>query len=258
MRSKLGASELELLSEGASPKPTALVRSVSEVARTGWWNTQEGWKVGQTFNGLLPPESQEINLLGIDSFGPPQHVTIALARTDDLAAAAGTNADVIARVQYGIGGMTVQFFGDWCNGMTLSIPCVTLRVSAVAVRGDPFAPYVARRVTLTAGLGRGEGVALAPTRTLLVTLPAAAGGLAPVPDFARTLELSGFEAAGSVFDANTVVSFSDAAGNVIAEYDGTQLAPGVRVSVPGQAAVVTVINTSANTRVVNLIFGLGL
>jgi hypothetical protein len=70
--------------------------------------------------------------------GPPKLHTIHLFRGDDRTA---QNADVYARVSYGVGGSNNSFLVDWSAGCQFSVIANSVRVEAITYAPSGVVPY---------------------------------------------------------------------------------------------------------------------
>lgn len=121
--------------------------------------------------------------------GPPRPRTLHLFRSDGTLVSGFFNADVYAKVSYGVGGIQNVAFIDWTKGGNFTLVCDSLRVEAVAYAPTSiiaYSPPPGAQI-LGAMLGH-EGAATArpPTFTTQSTkITPGSNAVFVVPDFAR-------------------------------------------------------------------------
>jgi hypothetical protein len=156
--------------------------------RDGDWHNNPLW--GRQFSGVMPPTAGTVfSVASSDSFpGPPALHTVQLYRGDERIA---NNADVYARISYGVGGSYNSFDMDWGAGAQFSLTASSIRVDAVTYAPDGFNAYAASTAPLVLGATFGKGtVGHGPPVTKTESMQRMAPGAAldfPVPDFARAV-----------------------------------------------------------------------
>ncbi len=158
----------------------------------GPWNKSGSY--GQTHDFSYPPSlsaSEPVTIFNNDGIsGPPRARTLHMFRSDVLLANGG-NAELYARVTYGVGGIQNQFFCDWVRGGQISLVCQTLRVDAVAYQPLASLAYSAPAGTEQLGVMLGHQGTPPPLPPTFTTQRVARNVSAidelsfAVPDFAR-------------------------------------------------------------------------
>lgn len=234
---------------------------------TGWW-TQQG-AFGDRFTGVLPQTVDiETTLVSLDHApGPPRAIGINLWRSDRNRSL--DNADVLARITFGAGGVQNTFDVDWLQGIQLSLYCNALRIDFVTFNPAPDGPYTAEdQVIIGATLGIGGfSSTIPPTLTTPPTTVLQNDELdVKVPDFARKVTLlSGAigSGAGAVTYADFQMQFVNSQGTLIYSINCGELLPDVGttgVPIPRGSDRILVINrdSDAAARRLGLMFHLGL
>lgn len=106
--------------------------------RSGYWTDNPAW--GRTLQTVFPSAAgQQMSVASSDKFpGVPKMHTIQLWRGDDRSV---RNADVYARVSYGVGGSNNEFMLDWGAGAQFALVANSVRVDAVTYRPDGTQAY---------------------------------------------------------------------------------------------------------------------
>lgn len=189
--------------------------------------------------GVLPKNNR--------MYGPPKTVTVNLYRSDDPQIG---NADFRARVTYGVGGATNQFFCDWNAGTQFTITANNVSVDAVSYAPDGLAAYQADNVDgffLGAMVTEGASPAVNLTYTEPLTeIPHGATVNFQAPDFAKRLLVH--SALKLDYTAATNIFLQFISGTVtVAEYDlrvmGDNLSDGILI--PGGCRTARLSNATA-------------
>jgi hypothetical protein len=191
--------------------------------------------------GVLPKNNR--------MYGPPKTVTVNLYRSDDPQVG---NADFRARVTYGVGGASNQFFCDWTAGTQFSITANNVSVDAVSYAPDGLQAYMP---DTTDGFFLGamvtEGASASEGLTYTEPLQSVTNGNVlnfDAPDFAKRIMVHSalkldYTAATGIF-----LQFISGA-TLIAEYDlrvmGGYLDGGILI--PGGCRHVRLTNASGGT-----------
>ncbi len=156
----------------------------------GDWLNNNTW--GNSYRGLMPGGAgiaQGVAEL-IRTPGPPRVYSCQLFRDDNRDHA---NADVRAKVTYGIGGVRNSFYLDWIAGCQFSLVASYIKVDFETYRPDENAAYstgtTALQLGCTFGAGTiGHGPYLSYT-TAISTIANSTNKNYPVPDFARAFRV---------------------------------------------------------------------
>lgn len=160
--------------------------------QSGHWSNNPAW--GRNIVTRMPAVAGVAFSVGESppsSFpGPPSMHTVQLFRGDTRTL---TNAEVKARVSYGVGGTNNEFFVDWATGAQFSLVASFVRIDAVTYNPNPIggAVYNGNNAELVLGATFGRGsLGHGPPLTLTEPLARIAPGNVldlPVPDFARAV-----------------------------------------------------------------------
>ena len=156
--------------------------------RVGEWTNNPTW--GRMFTGVMPTQSGTTFSVATGSQlpGPPRMHTIQLFRNDVRAA---NNADVYAKVSYGVGGANNSFLLDWSAGAQFSMTANSVRVDAVTYAPDGGTAYTPSAAQLILGATIGQGsIGHGPVLTLTEAtkvINAGAGFQWAIPPFARAV-----------------------------------------------------------------------
>lgn len=162
----------------------------------GPWINNVNW--GNQFKGQMPATAGEVRtVLKTGPLpGPPRLHTVQLFRDDTRSA---QNADVRAKISYGVGGVNNSFLCDWVAGAQFGLVASDLQVDAVSMQPSLITPYdpSTAEIILSATVGSG-GVGHGPPIVLSEAsqnLAAAASVDFDVPDFARAFTVRGIDTA---------------------------------------------------------------
>lgn len=228
-----------------APPPTQIVEST-----TGPWKQAGTW--GRQVEYVFPAslDADPIPIFSLDHpVGPPRPRTLHLFRSDGTLATDFPiidNAEIYARITYGVSGIQNQFLCDWTRGGQLCLVCDTLRVEAVPYAPSSLAIYSPPPGAQLIGAMLGQTGApptLPPTFTTPLThLLTASQALFVVPDFARKLYV--------VFNdqpipANVLLTFYTPGEQVaIGQHLLTETTAIEGLIIPGGTAIVAITNTS--------------
>lgn len=170
----------------------------------GDWLNNNNW--GNSHRGPIPAAAGvEIGVAELrETPGPPRVYTVQLFRT--IVHTDENNADVRAKVSYGVGGVRNSFQLDWVTGMQFSLLASYVKLDAVTYRPQEYNDYLAsgsEQLTIAAAFGAG---AIAHGPPILYTEPAfllLAGGdrFIDVPQFARAVIVRTYKN-GAIVTAN--------------------------------------------------------
>lgn len=179
--------------ETQTPAGLSLVETI-ETSRGPW---SSGSPYGRAIEFVYPAalEASSQLVFNVDRQpGPPRARTLHLFRSDaSLVAGAElfppTNADVYARVTYGIGGVQNQALFDWLRGGHVPITCDSLSVEAIQYAVSADSEYVPPEGFEILGCMLSHDGAPPPRPPTFtsqqITLQPATGVSFSVPDFAR-------------------------------------------------------------------------
>lgn len=238
--------------------------------QAGEWSTNNVW--GDQFNSKraadgstnMPKTAGQV--LGIlpknnSMYGPPKTMTVNLYRSDGPQVG---NADFYARITYGVGGGTNQFFCDWSSGMQFSLTANNVSVDAVSYAPNSQGAYAPDAVdgfflgALVTEGGCGDAAPLTFTEPLTV-VPTLQHVDFAAPDFARRLLIHTVVALDPTVDTGIFVQFRSGAVG-LAGYDlrvmRENLSEGILI--PGGARDVRITNTTGADFIVTAQWVLGL
>ena len=227
-------------------------------SRIGWWSGDN------TIGKALPRQAYpnlvggKIPVLNVSEFGIPQMLTVALNRETTLGQTSPNNADVFARVEFGIGAMADALELDWGNSVQFSVVCSSIRVFAVSEVATPLTAYapIATEEVVQLAAGAGEKAlgtsALPPTRTIRfartaagIAIASTAGAFAvirniQIPAFAKsffvTASASAVATVNNVFmDGALTVGCFSISNNPLFRLTGLELQNFVPIPLPANA-----------------------
>jgi hypothetical protein len=123
----------------SQPPPAPLVEVIESFK--GPWNKSGSYGQQQNFSyPIALADAEPITVFSNDGLsGPPGPRTLHLYRSD-VSLGAG-NAEIYARITYGVGGIQNQFLCDWVRGGQIALVCQTVRVEAVVYQPTSLTPY---------------------------------------------------------------------------------------------------------------------
>lgn len=130
-------------------------------------------------------------VLKLDEWGLPEVWSVALGIAySDFGALA--NFNIVAKLDFGAGGIVQEVEVDWREGTVVSAPMNALVVTAVYENVPSVVPADLR---LRATVARGNAASARPTRSILsAAVPAAnAGPLITIPKFAKSVSIVPFQ-----------------------------------------------------------------
>ena len=250
-----------------NPSPTACVIEPHK----GPWTNSTNW--GNSLQGPMPKSEGNVQSVfeTADIPGAPRVLVVNLFRSDVQPSGGTFNAQIRARITYGIGAKQNEFDCDWTQGAQFALVANYVRVNAVSYAPSALLPYdvgagatAAQPITLGAGIALGnaakhDGLSFTyPLDELSNVGPSHA--LYDVPDFATTLFFNATKNTGlplAVADCR-IVMFSGAVQ--LQEWDGVRaqdfMSGGLRI--PGGTTQVKVLNTGAAPILLAPQFGLSL
>ncbi len=166
--------------------------------------------------------------------------------------------DIVAHLTWGTGGAVFDADIDWLNGLTLSVPANTVRVSA-SYFGQAGAGGLSTVFQAGAGLAYGswEAFKCNPRRTIKIGAIANNASVSiPIPNFATAFEI---QASGGAFTppGGTIavdLSTGAAAAPEIASY-AVNVNLDLTYSIPGSARLVNIKNTTGgNLQNISVVF----
>ena len=225
---------------------------------TGPWQNNPNW--GAKFQGALPAvEAAVLPIASLDNMpGPPRVQTIQLFRSDPIVSS--QNADVHARITYGLGAVNNTFDVDWLQGVQLSLLCNTIRVDAITYAPNSQVAYASNgdNVVLAAGFGEGS-----PSRTRVTfgtpsqALVSTDSALFPVPDFAKEVivNVSGNNDPAVPLGASLIFN---GGGVDLLTYDLQVAAGGRALTIPTGTKNIQIPNTTLGTLIIQVTWVLSL
>lgn len=123
-----------------SPQQASQLVAVRESDSPEYHQGKYGRQVNYAYPGSV--DASPILVFAIDRQpGPPRTRTLNLFRQDATLGVGLFNADVYAKVTYGVGGVQNQALIDWSRGGQISLTCDSLSVEAVAYAPSDALPY---------------------------------------------------------------------------------------------------------------------
>jgi hypothetical protein len=235
---------------GYVPPPRVAVATQIVETTDGEWNQPGTWGRQVEYQFPASLAADPIPVFSLDHQpGPPRPRTLNLFRSD------GTlqtdfpiidNAEIYARITYGVSGILNQFLCDWTRGGQLCLVCQTLRLEAVAYAPSSLAIYSPPpgKQLIGAMIGQtGAPPTLPPTFTTPLThLLTANQALFVVPDFARKLFVIFND---QPIPANVLLTFFTPGEQVaIGQHLLTETTAIEGLIIPGGTAIVEITNTS--------------
>lgn len=249
---------------GFEPPTQGLPLVQTRETSDGPWRNAGTYGRQQSFAFPASVNADPIAVFSVDQqLGPPRPRTLHLFRSDgtlDTDFPVIDNAEIYARITYGVSGITNQFLCDWTRGGQLALVCDSLRLEAIAYAPSTLAVYSPPTGTQLIGAMLGETGAvpiLPPTfTTSLVNLPASSDVAIVVPDFARKV----YPVFTNVpIPANVALLFYTLGEQVaLGQFSLDQTTAIQGLVLPGGTSIVRVVNTSAGSVTFCLVFQLGL
>lgn len=213
--------------------------------RGGEWSNSLNW--GNSFNGPMPNRvGVEIPVFTLDNtYGPPSVHTVTLWSSQNIGA---TNGDIRAHVRYGAGGFRGEFYADWFNGASFSLPLTNVRITAQTWLPNATALYSPANgnILIGANVGRGSsGCAVPLTYTeSQVTLANAATQSYQAPPFAKgfALLMTGNDDPATATNVDIRIRGATAVSGII--YDAQVFAGAQPMLLPGGTNQIDIVNGS--------------
>lgn len=175
----------------AQQPPAGLATVYTLEPDQGPWSGNGKWGRQQSFEYPATLEADPIAVFSIERQpGPPRPRTLNFFRNDSQVVIGVQNADVYARIVYGVGGVQNVFFCDWSRGGQITLVCDSLRVDAVPyapLDGTPYIPPFGAQLLGCMLSLEGSSSPRPPTFTTAQSglVPTANSVVFAVPDFAR-------------------------------------------------------------------------
>lgn len=220
----------------------------------GPWSGNNQFGIEQPFEGVA---NNQQTILKLPEWEFPQvwSVMLASSRTQTV----GADYSVIAVVETGVGGITDTFEVDWNTGICFSVVTNALNVVAKFEKTTLLPDDLRLRVMV----GKRPLQGSAPTRTITGLSPAGGSVRLSIPKYAASFTvLPGPSPNNDVYNAlaNYQTTVSPGVG-FLSNVGGAQvvsLGSGGRVSLPGQANFLDVVNNTGIDIEFALVFNLGL
>lgn len=234
----------------------------AEMAREWYEENSPGQRV-QLNAAKLPTVNAVVPVMEVRDFGKPQAVTLQL--DNNVVTPGVNNAQVRARIEYGIGGASDVFECDWADGGLVTV--VAQRLTVVA-RGDlinPDNPYDmgAQVFEVVASVGEGQPSVIMPTFTeqKATIAPTTVAGAFDPPPFAKAVSIYAQNETNTFADPYPdfqAVWFSQSGGTLMGRTEGAYIGGGSAIPIPNNATLF-IRNTSATDDIrPTLIWHLGL
>jgi hypothetical protein len=194
------------------------------------------WGFSKTFDTTLPPLGTEIPLNRLSGEPPITHA-VMLGLTANVGA---TNADLRAKVTFGIGAFTQVLLCDFANGSQFSLVASNIQVSAIPwlpAVGGGYNPTLSSPAIIGAGIVRGELTNTFPLTFTETTRTISAVTAYTRPQFGQRVRIY---TAGSVAALAWTVSLESSGGASYGFLDAVQFASGAAVMLPGAADQITI------------------
>lgn len=208
----LQGNSLVELNVGKPAKPLPLQASVEPVQ--GYWTGKADW--GQGYKGGFPAaEGVQIQLGRVPNMpGPPRARSILLGRRNAFISipSGGINSAIRAKIIYGVGGVTNQFYCDWVNGTAVSVVASSLQVVAESFRPEPTNPTYSTtgqpNLDISAVLGCEAASQGNATYTVEENQGSGDSDVINIPQFANRVSILTTAAAGAAHSVDFYCTFS--------------------------------------------------
>lgn len=174
-----------------------------------------------------------------------------------------TNADVRARIRWGVGGASAEFFCDWADGGLINLVADELDVDAVPYAPDDDSPFnssgLSTRLSACVGVGGNVNVPPQLTSVQRLLVPGAATTYS-VPPYTRAVSIVSMAPAAPLVDpyVDLRLQLISLPATPFATFDGSTIAGGAAVPAANSVAA-TIVNVAAaaTAKRVRAVFHLG-